>query len=109
LKEKPPIKISIFYGWIIVLVAGLAVYFSGPGQRARSAGSMARFIFSAPAGRLSDTVSRKKVIMGGLFAYAIVSLLYVFAWGFNSLLMFRFLHGMGSAATMPVALRARVS
>jgi MFS family permease len=32
LNEKPPIKISIFYGWIIVLVAGLAVYFSGPGQ-----------------------------------------------------------------------------
>jgi DHA1 family multidrug resistance protein-like MFS transporter len=69
-----------------------------------SAWSIARFIFSAPAGRLSDTVSRKKVIMGGLLAYAIVSLLYVIAWDFNSLLTFRFLHGIGSAATMPVAM-----
>ena len=69
-----------------------------------SAWSIARFIFSAPAGRLSDTVSRKKVIMGGLLAYAIVSLLYVVAWDFNSLLTFRFLHGIGSAATMPVAM-----
>ena len=69
-----------------------------------SAWSIARFIFSAPAGRLSDTVSRKKVIMGGLLVYAIVSLLYIFAWDFNSLLTFRFLHGIGSAATMPVAM-----
>lgn len=69
-----------------------------------SAWSIARFIFSAPAGRLSDTISRKKVIMGGLLAYAIVSLLYILAWDFNSLLSFRFLHGLGSAATMPVAM-----
>jgi MFS family permease len=32
LREKPPIKTPFFYGWIIVLIAGLAVYFSGPGQ-----------------------------------------------------------------------------
>ena len=32
MSEKPPIKTPIFYGWIIVLIAGLAVYFSGPGQ-----------------------------------------------------------------------------
>ncbi len=42
--------------------------------------------------------------MGGLFVYAIVSLLYIFAWDFNSLLFFRFLHGIGSAATIPVAM-----
>jgi len=30
--EKTPIKTSFFYGWIIVVVAGLAAYFSGPGQ-----------------------------------------------------------------------------
>ena len=51
-----------------------------------SSWSIARLIFSAPAGRLSDTVSRKKVIMGGLFVYAVVSLLYIFAWDFTSLL-----------------------
>lgn len=32
LTEKPPIKTPFFYGWIIVLISGLAVYFSGPGQ-----------------------------------------------------------------------------
>jgi MFS family permease len=32
LTDKPPLKTRFFYGWVIVLVAGLAVYFSGPGQ-----------------------------------------------------------------------------
>ena len=69
-----------------------------------SAWSISRLIFSAPAGRFSDTVSKKKVIMAGLFVYAVVSLLYTVAWNFNSLLSFRFLHGLGSAMTMPVAM-----
>ena len=30
--EKVPVKTSVYYGWIIVIVAGLASYFSGPGQ-----------------------------------------------------------------------------
>lgn len=69
-----------------------------------SAWSISRFIFSAPAGRLSDTYSRKKVMIAGLGAYAAVSLLYVWAWSFNSLLAFRFIHGIGSAMVMPVAM-----
>ena len=32
MSEKPPIKTKIFYGWVIVLISGLAIYFSGPGQ-----------------------------------------------------------------------------
>lgn len=32
MSDKPPIKTPFFYGWIIVIIAGLAVYFSGPGQ-----------------------------------------------------------------------------
>jgi MFS family permease len=32
LRDKPPIKTPFFYGWIILLVAGLSVYISGPGQ-----------------------------------------------------------------------------
>ena len=69
-----------------------------------SAWSISRFVFSAPAGRLSDTYSRKKVMIAGLGAYAAVSLLYAWAWSFNSLLAFRFLHGIGSAMVMPVAM-----
>ena len=30
--QNPPIKTRIYYGWIIVIISGLAVYFSGPGQ-----------------------------------------------------------------------------
>ena len=69
-----------------------------------SAWSISRFIFSAPAGRLSDTISRKKVIMAGLGGYAVVSLLYIISWNFTSLLTFRFLHGIGSAMAIPVAM-----
>ncbi len=32
MSAKAPIKTKIFYGWVIVLISGLAVYFSGPGQ-----------------------------------------------------------------------------
>jgi DHA1 family multidrug resistance protein-like MFS transporter len=69
-----------------------------------SAWSTSRLIFSAPAGRLSDSTSKKKVIVAGLLTYAVVSLMYVFAWDFNSLLSFRFIHGLGSAMTMPIAM-----
>jgi len=69
-----------------------------------SAWSISRFIFSAPAGRLSDSTGKKKVIVGGLLVYSVVSLLYTFAWDFNSLLFFRFIHGLGSAMASPVAM-----
>jgi DHA1 family multidrug resistance protein-like MFS transporter len=69
-----------------------------------SAFSISRLIFSAPAGRLSDTTSKKKVMAAGLSVYAVVSLMYIFAWDFNSLLSFRFVHGLGSAMTMPIAM-----
>jgi MFS family permease len=69
-----------------------------------SAWSISRFIFSAPAGRMSDSMGKKRVIMGGLLVYSVVSLLYAFAWDFNSLLFFRFIHGLGSAMASPVAM-----
>jgi DHA1 family multidrug resistance protein-like MFS transporter len=69
-----------------------------------SAWSISRLIFSAPAGRLSDSTSKKKVIVAGLLSYAVVSLMYIYAWDFNSLLSFRFIHGLGSAMTMPIAM-----
>ncbi|UCD43809.1 MAG: MFS transporter [Candidatus Bathyarchaeota archaeon] len=69
-----------------------------------SAWSISRLIFTAPAGRYSDRGSRKKVIMAGLLVYAVVSFLYVLAWDFTSLVSIRFLHGLGSAMTMPIAM-----
>lgn len=32
MSEKLPVKTNFFYGWIIVLISGVAIYFSGPGQ-----------------------------------------------------------------------------
>lgn len=69
-----------------------------------SAWSISRLMFSAPAGRLSDSTSKKKVIVAGLLVYAVVSLMYVIAWDYNSLISFRFIHGLGSAMTMPIAM-----
>src|SRR4030042_1648060 len=69
-----------------------------------SAWSISRFIFSAPAGSMSDTSGRKKVIMGGLLVSSGGSALSAFAWDYNSLLFFRFVHGLGSAMASPVAM-----
>jgi MFS family permease len=69
-----------------------------------SAWSVSRFIFTAPIGRLSDTRSKKKIIAVGLSVYAAVSILYALAWDFTSLVTVRFLHGLGSAMAMPVAM-----
>jgi DHA1 family multidrug resistance protein-like MFS transporter len=69
-----------------------------------SAWSISRLIFTAPAGRYSDQSSKKKVIMVGLFVYAVISIMYTFAWDFTSLVAIRFLHGLGSALSMPIAM-----
>jgi DHA1 family multidrug resistance protein-like MFS transporter len=69
-----------------------------------SAWSISRFIFSTPAGRLSDNTSKKRVIQIGLLIYSVVSLLYIFAADFNWLLVFRFIHGIGSAMASPIAM-----
>lgn len=69
-----------------------------------SAWSISRFIFSTPAGRLSDNTSKKRVIQGGLLVYSIVSILYVAASEYNLLLVFRFIHGIGSAMASPIAM-----
>ena len=69
-----------------------------------SAWSISRFLFATPAGRLSDSSSKKLVIQGGLLVYTVVSLLYIFAADFNQLLVFRFIHGIGSAMASPIAM-----
>jgi len=68
-----------------------------------SAWSMSRLIFTAPIGRFSDRSSKKKIIAAGLLVYAVISLMYVVAWDFTSLVFIRFLHGIGSAMSMPIA------
>ncbi len=69
-----------------------------------SAWSISRLIFTPAIGRLSETRSKRKLMAVGLAIYMVVSILYTLAWDFISLVSMRFLHGLGSAITIPLAL-----
>jgi len=64
----------------------------------------ARAIFMPIVGRLSDESGRKKFIVVGLFAYALLSLGYVTAGSVYSLTAVRFCHGIASAMVVPIAM-----
>jgi DHA1 family multidrug resistance protein-like MFS transporter len=64
----------------------------------------ARAIFMPIVGRLSDESGRKKFIVLGLLAYAVLSLGYVTAGSVYSLTTVRFLHGIASAMVVPIAM-----
>jgi len=64
----------------------------------------ARAIFMPIVGRLSDESGRKKFIVSGLLAYAVLSLGYVTAGSVYSLTAVRFLHGIASAMVVPIAM-----
>ena len=53
-------------------------------------------------GRLSDYRGRKPFIIIGLFAYTLISLLFVFSETVESLIVLRFIQGAASAMIMPV-------
>ncbi len=64
--------------------------------------SLARTIFLPYFGRLSDLKGRKPLIVPGLFAYAAVSLGFIFFKDINSLIVLRFFQGIASAMLMPI-------
>jgi len=66
--------------------------------------SVARLVFNPLMGRLSDMRSKKRIMEGGLVVYMVTSVLYAVAWDFTSLVSVRFLHGVGSAMMMPIAM-----
>jgi DHA1 family multidrug resistance protein-like MFS transporter len=68
-----------------------------------SAYFVAMLVFSVPAGRLSDRIGRKPMIVGGTFLYAISTLLFLTTkepWLF---VLFRSVEGIGAAAVVPAA------
>jgi DHA1 family multidrug resistance protein-like MFS transporter len=65
--------------------------------------SISRTVFLPYFGRLSDQNGRKPYIVIGLFAYALVSIGFMFVASVESLIGLRFLHGIASAMIMPVA------
>lgn len=75
--------------WLIGVVA--AAYYVGS------------FAFSAPLGRLSDSVGRKPVIVAGVGLYAVATLLFISTTHPGWFILFRFLEGIGAAAVTPAS------
>ncbi|HQT64070.1 MAG TPA: MFS transporter [Acidocella sp.] len=55
-----------------------------------------------PAGRLADKFGRKKVLVGGIIFYSAFTFLCGFATSFQSLLLIRFLAGIGMGSIFPL-------
>ncbi|MCF6248743.1 MAG: MFS transporter, partial [Desulfobacula sp.] len=64
--------------------------------------SISRTILLPVFGRLSDQRGRKPFIVGGLFAYTIISIAFVFSKNVETLILLRFIQGAASAMVMPV-------
>ena len=71
-----------------------------------SAFSISRAVFMPMTGRLSDKRGRKVFIMMGLTIYALASLGYVWSSEVIQLVWIRFIHGVGSAMVVPIAVAA---
>jgi MFS family permease len=55
-------------------------------------------------GKLSDLVGRKKVMLVGIAAFLVGSILCGFAWSMPSLIVFRLVQGIGAGAVQPTAM-----
>ncbi|WP_292409355.1 MULTISPECIES: MFS transporter [unclassified Methanoculleus] len=69
-----------------------------------SAFALSRSVFMPIFGRLSDRRGRKRIILIGMFAYAVLSLTYLVAGSAYSLTAVRFAHGIASAMVVPIAM-----
>ncbi len=58
-------------------------------------------LFSAPLGRLSDSIGRKPVIVSGVALYAVSTLMFLSTTTPSWFILFRFMEGMGAAAVGP--------
>lgn len=68
-----------------------------------SAGFLGMFVGALLAGRLADRYGRRTLFLANLLIYSIGTLLSAFAWDLPSLLLFRFLTGIGLGGELPVA------
>lgn len=67
--------------------------------------SFSRLVFMPLMGRISDRQGRKRFIAGGLLIYSLFSLAYTLPWlDYHTLAAVRFLHGIGSAMVIPIAM-----
>lgn len=91
-----------------IVVPLLPVYAHDLGARGLSIGlifgafAISRTFFLPYFGALSDRKGRKPFIIIGLFAYAIISMVFIMAANVSGLIFIRFLQGIASAMIMPV-------
>jgi len=68
-----------------------------------SAFSISRALLGPLIGRFSDRVGRKRILLVGLGAFSLISVLYSLAGSIWELVMFRFLQGAASVMVTPIA------
>ncbi|MBN1276503.1 MAG: MFS transporter [Deltaproteobacteria bacterium] len=68
-----------------------------------SAFSLTRSIFVPYFGKLSDSKGKKVFLVSGLFAYFVVSVLFIFSKSIETLILLRLGQGFASAMILPVA------
>jgi MFS transporter, putative metabolite:H+ symporter len=68
-----------------------------------SVGFAGMFFGAAAAGRMADRYGRRSVFTATILIYSVATLLSGFAWGLVSLLVFRFIVGIGLGGELPVA------
>lgn len=66
--------------------------------------SISRGILQPFVGGISDKHGRKQFLIGGLFVYAVVGLLFPLATSVEHLVVIRILHGVGAAMIAPIAM-----
>ena len=67
-----------------------------------SAATLGMFPGAIVAGRLSDKIGRKKILIFSVAIFGVMSLLTAFTTGFNSLVLIRFLTGVGMGGALPL-------
>jgi len=67
-----------------------------------SAGLAGMFLGAAISGIVADYWGRKKVFQVTLLVFAVTTLLCAFAWNVTSMIVFRFLVGVGLGGELPV-------
>ncbi|TWI76898.1 putative MFS family arabinose efflux permease [Desulfobotulus alkaliphilus] len=110
-----PVFVTLFFSIFIavtgvgIVVPLLPVYAHDLGASGLAIGlifgafSISRTFLLPFFGRMSDEKGRKPFILAGLFAYGLISFLFIAARGVSDLILIRFLHGAASAMVMPVA------
>ena len=64
---------------------------------------LAQTVTTVLFGKLSDIYGRKPVILGGIVIFLIGSVLCGFAWSMPSMIVFRFVQGLGAGSIQPVS------